>query len=44
MGFKIGQNYDFAKWYQVLFWKEDSFDNLTQEFQEFLALEKKNKS
>ena len=44
MGFKIGQNYDFAKWYQVLCWKEDSFDNITQEFQKFLALEKKNKS
>ena len=44
MGYKIGQNYHFAKWYQVLSYKEDSFDNITQEFQEFLALEKKNKS
>ena len=44
MGMKIGANFDFAKWYQVLNWKEDSFDNITQEFQKLLALEKKNKS
>ena len=44
MEMKIGENFDFAKWYQVLSWKKDSFDNITQEFQGFLALEKKNKS
>jgi len=42
MGLEIGENFKFSKWYQVLSFKEDNYENILQEFNNFLLLEKKN--
>ena len=44
IGLEIGKNFNFANWHQILSWKEDNFDNIAKEFQEFRHLEKKNES
>ena len=42
MGLEIGANFKFSKWYQILSFKQDNYENILQEFKKFLLLEKEN--